>query len=360
LVCFALLHENASTNALSTFACWQLVSTYLLAYALLVELKAANEFKLVLIGTLLLCANLVTLLMALYLQVSEGDRRVKLALTLAENELREAELLHEQDQMKADIEELLKRTGLKLELSSSAVESSEPIGKAAKMQEAIFAQAIAECNDFPSFATRKYPCWVISLTNLKAFDELPQHELCIDALEELQADSVSPSCAYSFFISQNWEGGRPGTQSARQPSPTCASVRDRPHPDNLQNTKVWRAAFVRASVFAISCSRNLRPVLQRLCDRLTSSVVVSLRLLPRPRVVSCAGSSASSNTWPCRADARCGFGSISFRYHNALATCRCSRSTRFARTPSCAQGQLSTSSRGASPRLQLDMQFGPP
>ena len=95
---------------------------------------------------------------------------------------------------------------------------------------------------------------------------------------------VSPSCAYSFFISQNWEGGRPGTQSTRQPSPTCKSVRDRPHPDNLQNTKVWRAVFVRASVFATSCSRNLRPVLQRLCDRLTSSVVVSLRLSPRRSV----------------------------------------------------------------------------
>ena len=169
------------------------MSTYLLAYALLVELKSASDFKLVLIGTLLLLANLVTLLVALYLQINEGDRRVKLALTLAEHEMREAELCFEQDQMKADIEELLKRTGLKLEISSSAVESSEPIGKAAKMQEAIFAQAIAECNDFPSFATRKYPCWVISLTNLRAFDELPQHESCIDSLEELQADSVSPS-----------------------------------------------------------------------------------------------------------------------------------------------------------------------
>ena len=178
-----LLYKNQTTNALATFAIWQLVSTYLLAYALLVELKAAGESKLILVGATLLLASLLTLLVALYLQ----------ALTLAENEMREVELLHEQEQMKADIEELLRRTGLKLEISSSAVESSEPIGKAAKMQEAIFAQAIAECNDFPSFATRKYPCWVISLTNLKAFDELPQHESCIDSLEELQAGSVSPS-----------------------------------------------------------------------------------------------------------------------------------------------------------------------
>ena len=49
---------------------------------------------------------------------------------------------------------------------------------------------------------------------------------------------MSPSCAYSFFISQNWEGGRPGTQSAHQPSPTFYNVRGRPHPDNKLNTKV--------------------------------------------------------------------------------------------------------------------------
>ena len=137
-------YENPSTNALSTFGQWQLLSTYLLAYALLVEvstvswgfcccscrcscccacftpalfqlfrcnsvcipvvipsaqLRAADESKLVLVGTLLLLANIATLFLALYLQVGEGDRRVQLNLTLAENEMREAELVHEQDQM---------------------------------------------------------------------------------------------------------------------------------------------------------------------------------------------------------------------------------------------------------------------
>ena len=77
----------------------QLLSTYLLAYALVVELRSAPESKLVLVGTLLLALNLTTLFVALYLQTQEGDRRTKLSLTLAENEMREAELLHEQDQM---------------------------------------------------------------------------------------------------------------------------------------------------------------------------------------------------------------------------------------------------------------------
>ena len=77
----------------------QLLSTYLLAYALVVELRSAPESKLVLVGVLLTGANLLTLFVALYLQIREGDRRTKLSLTLAENEMREAELLYEQDQM---------------------------------------------------------------------------------------------------------------------------------------------------------------------------------------------------------------------------------------------------------------------
>ena len=80
----------------------QLLSTYLLAYALLIELNSAPESKLILIGTLLLLANATTLFVALYLQVSQGDRQVELALTLAESEMREAELVHEQEQMKAE------------------------------------------------------------------------------------------------------------------------------------------------------------------------------------------------------------------------------------------------------------------
>ena len=106
------------------------------------------------------------------------------------------------------------------------------------MQGQMFLQAVKECVEFPSFTKRSHPCWVISLTELRAFDELPIHEDVLGKLEQLLPDSISPSCAYSFFISQNWEGGRPGTQSARQPSSTYHSVRSYPHPDNAQNSKL--------------------------------------------------------------------------------------------------------------------------
>jgi hypothetical protein len=45
------------------------------------------------------------------------------------------------------------------------------------MQEELFLQAVSECDDFPAFTKRSYPCWVISLTQLRTFEELPEHEV---------------------------------------------------------------------------------------------------------------------------------------------------------------------------------------
>ena len=69
----------------------------------------------------------------------------------------------------------MKRSGLKFQSTASSAEDG-PVGKAVKMQEELFMAAVAECTDFPSFTKRPYPCWVISLTNLAALDELPHHE----------------------------------------------------------------------------------------------------------------------------------------------------------------------------------------
>ena len=113
-------------------------------------------------------------------------------------------------------------------------------------------QAVGEIAEFPSFAKRAYPCWVMSLTNLAAFEELPEHEECIEKLEELLPDSTSPSCAYSFFISQNWEGGRPGPSGQGY-----FNVRGRPHPDNKLNTKIrWLKRC--AARYVLWCLRSAR------------------------------------------------------------------------------------------------------
>ena len=136
---------------------------------------------------------------------------------------------------RTSIEELLARTELRLETSQSTIEttSSEKLSRAAELQASMFMEAVAGCTDFPSFVIRKYPCWVVSLTNLKELDELVEHEEIIGKLEELLPDSTSPSCAYSFFISQNWEGGKSGRGGK-----SGNLVRGRPHPDNMRNTKL--------------------------------------------------------------------------------------------------------------------------
>ena len=230
---------------------------------------------------------------------------------------------------RADIEEMMKRTGLKLEIASSSAESGGPVGKAAKMQEELFMHAVAECTEFPSFTKRLYPCWVISLTNLAAYGELVQHEDCIEYLEELLPDSTSPSCAYSFFISQNWEGGRPDPSGHGY-----HNVRGCPHPDNKLNTKVGgcRVAFSFGSASNAIENNNHHP---------PHRPVRSSSLLPCVvcrRHNSCAGSSGSSSTWPYLAGARFGFGLIFYRSRNATATYRSKRSPPFHRTRNFARG----------------------
>ena len=52
-----------------------------------------------------------------------------------------------------------------------------------------------------------YPCYVISLSKLQQMETLEQHEALLekDALEVLTRTSRTPSGAFTFFISQNWE-----------------------------------------------------------------------------------------------------------------------------------------------------------
>ena len=53
----------------------------------------------------------------------------------------------------------------------------------------------------------RYPCYVLSLKKLEELDALEPHEKLLHAgkLEELTRTSRTPSGAFTFFISQNWE-----------------------------------------------------------------------------------------------------------------------------------------------------------
>ena len=73
-------YENPSTNILANLAQLQLLATYLVAYMLLTELEDASQGKLVLWGVLLLVINLGTVLLAIWLQVTESNRQIVLQL----------------------------------------------------------------------------------------------------------------------------------------------------------------------------------------------------------------------------------------------------------------------------------------
>ena len=73
-------YENPSTNILANLAQLQLLATYLVAYMLLTELEDASQSKLVLWGVLLLIINLGTVLLAIWLQVTESNRQIVLQL----------------------------------------------------------------------------------------------------------------------------------------------------------------------------------------------------------------------------------------------------------------------------------------
>ena len=144
---------------------------------------------------------------------------------------------------RADIEEMMKRTGLKLESTASSAESGGPVGKAAKMQEQMFMSAVAECTEFPSFAKRLYPCWVISLTNLIAFDELPYHEgnsrcirhRCIQ-LHNIDAERSLPTDALLF--SRRRRNTKIASRSSKNCSPTAQARRARSASSSRKTGKV--------------------------------------------------------------------------------------------------------------------------
>jgi hypothetical protein len=217
-------YENPSTNVLANLAQLQLLATSLVAYMLITELEGARPAKLVLWGILLLLVNLGTVLLAIWLQVTESNRQIVLQLMLLEREIRDAEMLMDGQSLRADIARLQRSTGMQLSVPSlkDVLPEMDDASAAAKLQGAMFIEEI-EGSPIPSHTKLLYPCWVIPLSKLRKLERLPTHEDALQAeyLDELTQLSTQPSCAYSFFVSQNWEGGT-----------------EEPHPDNPRNTKL--------------------------------------------------------------------------------------------------------------------------
>ena len=136
-------YECPSTNLLANIAYLQLLTTYLVAYALQTELEDAPQRKTLLWGVILLLVNLITVLLAVWLQVTEANRRAVLQLMLLEREIREAELILDSNSFRADVERFQRITGMKLSMPTlSELLPDVDDSAAAKLQGAVSA---AQC-----------------------------------------------------------------------------------------------------------------------------------------------------------------------------------------------------------------------
>ena len=157
----------------------------MVSYMLVTELEDARQRRLLVWGVLLLLVNLSTVFLAIWLQVSEASRQAILHIMLLEREIREAELLQDSQSLRADVERFQRATGVELvtppSLNDTLADAMDATAAAEKLKTALTS------GQWPSHTKTHYPCWVMSLTALHAFERLPKHEdvLPTNRLEEL-------------------------------------------------------------------------------------------------------------------------------------------------------------------------------
>ena len=137
-----------------------------------------------------------------------------------EHEFRDAEMALTMAEMRYDVESIERVVGKKLtigrklkrqnslqKVQAGLAKGASNVYEALKPETSMLHESL-------------YPCYVIALSRLQKLDELQKHEdlLATDSLEILTRTSRTPSGAFTFFISQNWES--------------------RDSPDNSMNTKL--------------------------------------------------------------------------------------------------------------------------
>ena len=130
----------------------------MVSYMLVTELEDARQRRLLVWGVLLLLVNLSTVFLAIWLQVSEANRYAILQIMLLEREIREAELLHDSQSLRADVERFQRVTGVELvtppSLTDALADAMDEAAAAAKLQGALTSGPL------PSSTKTNYPCWV--------------------------------------------------------------------------------------------------------------------------------------------------------------------------------------------------------
>eukprot|EP00964_Phaeocystis_antarctica_P065147 scaffold39258_cov67-Phaeocystis_antarctica.AAC.6 len=105
---------------------------------------------------------------------------------------------------------LMKVTG-KMTIGSKRKKKKEPpieiVKKGLARSGTMVLDALGPLRQTSDLHTHEYPCYVIALSRLQKMDQLEPHDdlLAKGMLEELTRTSRTPSGAFTFFVSQNWE-----------------------------------------------------------------------------------------------------------------------------------------------------------
>ena len=170
----------------------------------------------------LVIANILLVLGAAFVQYEKGSALLEAELKMQEITFRETEMQLTVDEMRADFDAVVASRRLREARRKSSIDATSlsishtaatafPGGAHASPHEGgrvlakIFTTAAGKKLKI-AFDHCHYPCFVLSLTHLNKLSEIITHEdaMTRQLLDELTPTSMAPSCAFSFFISQNW------------------------------------------------------------------------------------------------------------------------------------------------------------
>ena len=226
-----------SVNSLSTAATWQLSFTFVGG---VIILGRPFGYADTVLGLILIALNVVVIVLAIVLQLRSGSAALEAELKMMELAFRQAELELSATEMRSIISSLTGQDGDEVETTND--DAPRTLSCVASFGGAHTASSGGHTAHKPvrsthtavikkidggggkkleiTFDKAHFPCYVVSLSKLRKLTRIINHEEARQGamLDELTQTSRSPSCAFSFFVSQNWES--------------------RDSPDNAENTKL--------------------------------------------------------------------------------------------------------------------------
>ncbi len=211
------------TNMLASIAMWMCFIVFLCSFIIVTRPFGYSDNAL---GGVLVGFFLVVIGASGYIAVVDHAEQAEVLQRQSELEFRECEADMDIAELRADILQLREKFQpheLEKERVASQVEDMAAAIAQARRQESTMIASNNTKQHTISFYNVQYPCYVLSLKELRKYERLPVHEdaLRSEILDILTQTSTMPASAFAYFISQNWE-----TFGAS------------PHPDNVRNTKL--------------------------------------------------------------------------------------------------------------------------